>query len=148
MTEMTELKALEIVSDRIRQNRGADAEVEQALSALQKAILLADCKALLAAGALTPANEDDQITGAACDAADSIREQDVRNCLKWKGFTDLAQSSTVEDVIHAATMSVLDLLLPLTAKDSQAYWDAVERAARKLVEHAGLDWTETTGGTA
>jgi hypothetical protein len=139
---MTESEALEIVRDRVRRKGlDADAELKQALSTLKKAILVR-------AGALTWANEDDRILSAACDAADSIPEQDVRNCLKWKGYTDLAESSTLEDLIDAAVSSVHDLLLPLTTKDSQAYWDIVEGAARELVRRAGLNWTEAMGGTA
>ena len=146
---MTESEALGILRDRVRhKGPGSDTELEQALLLLEKVIALADVQALVAAGALTATNEDDRIYGAACDAADSIREQDVRNCLKWKGYTDLARTSTVEDIIDAVVTSVHDLLLPLTAKDSQTYWDIVEKAARELVGRAGLNWTEAMGGTA
>ena len=140
---MTDLEALEIVRDRVRQKgSGSDAELEQAFSILERAILSTHSQALAAAGALTSANEDDRIFGAACDAADSIRDEDVKKHLEWLGFTDLAQSSTDEDVIDAVVGSVHDLLLPLTEKDSQGYFDVVEGAARILVERAGLDWDE------
>lgn len=87
---MTEVEALEIVRDRVRQTGSAsDVELEQALSTIQRAIHLARAQALVAAGALT-ANENDRIYVAACDAAESIRAEDVREFLRRVGFTELA----------------------------------------------------------